>query len=154
MGDLALEPLYFYSKTTAYYELSNFSLHGFEIEGRYWPTVEHYFQAEKFPSAPDYQERIRLARGPKEAKTLGRSRKVPLRSDWEEVKEDVMRTALRAKFRAHADLRTLLLGTGDRPLIEDAASDAYWGCGKSGTGLNRLGVLLMEVRAELRSDPE
>jgi uncharacterized protein (TIGR02452 family) len=146
------EPIYFYSKTAAYYELSNFSRHGFQLDGVYWPTVEHYFQAQKFPSEPAYQERIRRARSPKDAKALGRSRKVPLRSDWEQIKDEVMRRALRAKFVTHAELTAVLLGTGDRELIENAPSDYYWGCGRTGTGHNRLGKLLMELRTALKVD--
>lgn len=145
------EPIYFYSKTTEYYELSNFSPHGFQLDNAYWPTVEHYFQAQKFPSQPAYQEKIRQTRSPKEAKTLGRSRNVPLRFDWEEVKDEVMRRALRAKFCAHPELKAMLLETAERELIENAPSDYYWGCGQTGTGKNRLGVLLMELRSELRA---
>jgi ribA/ribD-fused uncharacterized protein len=147
------EAIYFYSKTTAYYELSNFSPHGFQLDAVYWPTVEHYFQAQKFPAQPAYQEKIRRARSPRDAKALGRSRKVPLRPDWEEIKDEVMRRALRAKFVAHPELAALLLGTGARELVENAPSDDYWGCGHTGTGKNRLGRLLMELREALKAMP-
>jgi predicted NAD-dependent protein-ADP-ribosyltransferase YbiA (DUF1768 family) len=53
----------FYSKTTAYHELSNFSPHGIEMEGRWYPTIEHYFQAMKFPGN-EHAEKIRLAAKP------------------------------------------------------------------------------------------
>ena len=119
----------------------------------YWTTIEHYFQAQKFADA-DYKERIRNASTPKQAKTLGRSRALPIRSDWEEVKEAIMREALVQKFRTHADIRQILLDTGDEELIEKAPMDYYWGCGRTGTGKNRLGVLLMEVREELRSESQ
>jgi hypothetical protein len=154
MGKASGEAIYFYSKTTAYYELSNFSPHGFQLDGAYWPTVEHYFQAQKFPTQSAYKDKIRQARSPKDAKALGRSRKVPLRPDWEEVKEEVMRRALRAKFLAHPELTAVLLGTEGRELIENAPSDYYWGCGSTGTGKNRLGSLLMELRAALRVEAE
>jgi ribA/ribD-fused uncharacterized protein len=146
------EAIYFYSKTTEYFELSNFSPHGFQLDGVYWPTVEHYFQAQKFPAQPAYQEQIRRARSPKEAKALGRSRKVALRPDWEEVRDDVMRRALRSKFLAHPELAALLLETGERALVENSPSDYYWGCGRTGTGQNRLGSLLMELRSVLKAD--
>lgn len=147
-----LAPIYFYSNFNAFHELSNFSAYGFEAEGKFWPTVEHYFQAQKFPSQPAYQEMIRQAASPKEAKALGRSREVPLRDDWETVKEEIMRFALRAKFTTHLGLRQLLLETKERELVENAPSDYYWGCGKTGTGKNRLGFLLMELRTELLND--
>ncbi len=145
------DAIYFFSKTTSYFELSNFSPHGLEEDGVYWPTVEHYFQAQKFigPDLTEYRERIRRARTPKDAKALGRTRKVPIRGDWEDVKDAVMLTAIRKKF-AHPKLRELLLSTGNRALIEAAPSDYYWGAGRTGTGKNRLGELLMKVRAELR----
>jgi N-glycosidase YbiA len=81
---------------------------------------------------------------------LGRSRKVPIRSDWEQIKDDVMLCAVRAKFAAHSQLRELLLSTGDEEIIEKTTRDYYWGCGTDGTGKNMLGKILMQVREELR----
>jgi hypothetical protein len=52
-----------------------------------------------------------------------------------------MRKALRAKFTTHGAIRQLLLDTGDRQLIENAPMDYYWGCGRTGSGKNRLGQL-------------
>jgi ribA/ribD-fused uncharacterized protein len=139
-------PIKFYSKTQENAYLSNFSPHGFEIDGLYWPTVEHYFQAMKFPTHPDYQEKIRQAKSPAQAKTLGRSRAIPIRPDWDAVKDDIMRQAVAAKFSTHAALKTELIETGTETLIEDAPMDYYWGAGRTGTGKNRLGEILMETR--------
>lgn len=144
------DPIYFYGRHEPYYALSNFAPHGFEADGAYWRTVEHYFQAQKFPGTPLYAA-IRDAPSPKEAKRLGRSRDYPLRADWEAVKDAVMLHALRLKFR-HPKLRGLLLETGARTLVEKAPSDYYWGCGADGSGRNRLGELLMRVRSELLAD--
>ena len=143
-------PLYFYTKNDPYYEFSNFAPFGFEDEGVYWPTIEHYFQAQKFEDA-EYRKRIQNARSAKDAKSLGQSRAEPLRGDWEEIKEEVMKKALLGKF-SHAKLKNLLLSTDNRDLIEAAPSDYYWGCGKDGSGRNRLGELLMEVRAHFAAD--
>jgi ribA/ribD-fused uncharacterized protein len=66
------------------------------------------------------------------AKRLGSSREYPLRTDWESVKDDVMRDAVRAKFTQHEDIRAVLLGTGDELLIEAAFNDSYWGSGPTG----------------------
>jgi hypothetical protein len=84
------------------------------------------------------------------AARMGRSRARPLRADWEEVKDRIMLEVVRAKLAQHEAVRELLLGTGDRPLIESSPRDRYWGDGGDGTGRNRLGEILMQVRGELR----
>jgi ribA/ribD-fused uncharacterized protein len=140
------DPIYFYTKTGPYFELSNFAPFGLETGGLYWPTVEHYFQAQKFADRT-YRERIRQAPTPKEAHALGQGRSVPIRSDWEIVRDDVMLSGLRIKF-TRAEVRQLLLSTNDRRLVE-ASADPYWGGGSDGMGRNRFGELLMQVRREL-----
>jgi len=142
------KPIFFFRKNQAYSELSNFAPFRFEADGVQWPTVEHYFQAQKFHDL-GHRERIRLAHSPADAKKLGQSRKVPIRSDWEDVKETVMKAALRLKF-ANPGLRSLLLSTKTRMLVEDSPYDRYWGIGRDGKGKNRLGILLMEIRDEIR----
>ena len=141
--------IYFCSNSDQYGALSNFSPHGIEMDGAWWPTVEHYFQAQKFADEA-YRERIRLSHSPKGAKTLGRSRKLPIRSDWDEARDEFMYVACAQKFQTHQDVRELLLSTGDEELIENARSDYYWGCGQNGSGQNQLGQILMRVREELR----
>jgi ribA/ribD-fused uncharacterized protein len=86
------------------------------------------------------------------AARMGRDRKRPLRKDWETVKEDIMRDALYAKFTQHSDLHELLLSTGDALLVEHTRNDRYWGDGGDGTGRNRLGLLLVELREKLRKE--
>ena len=146
------EQIYFYSvREKPYGCFSNFSAHGFELDGRWWPTSEHYFQASKFPDTP-YAERIRTTPSPMIAARLGRSRKQPLRPDWDSAKDCIMRKAVLAKFAAHPDIRDVLLSTGDAELIERTTGDYYWGCGTGGTGKNMLGRILMEVREHLRDE--
>lgn len=142
--------IYFYTTADEYGFLSNFAPYGVELDGVYWPTVEHYFQAQKFPDSPAYQEKISHARTPKQAKALGWDRSVRLRNDWERVKDAIMKKALLKKFQTHGKIREQLFATGDEELVENAPGDYYWGCGADGSGQNRLGVLLMEVRSELR----
>ena len=143
--------IYFYSSKDDYFEFSNFSQHGFTLRGKYWPTVEHYFQAQKFIDSPQ-AEKIRLASSPKQAKQLGQTRAVPLRTDWEQIKDDIMREAVLAKFRTHEALKNQLLATGNEQLVENAPKDYYWGCGADGSGKNRLGQILMEARDILRQE--
>lgn len=143
------DTIYFYSAQGEYGCFSNFSPHGFELDGVYWKTSEHYFQAQKF-AGTEYVDQVRRAKTPKDAAAIGRRRDLPLRRDWERVKDDVMRRAVLKKFETHADIRATLLETGDATLVENAPSDFYWGIGKDGTGKNMLGIILMEVREQLR----
>lgn len=148
------EKIYFYSvQEKPYGCFSNFSAHGFELDGAWWPTSEHYFQASKFAGTP-YSERIRAARSPMIAARLGRSRKQPLRNDWAQAKDEVMRKAVLCKFSANKDIKEVLLSTGNATLVERTREDYYWGCGEDGSGLNMLGRILMEVRERLRSEQD
>jgi ribA/ribD-fused uncharacterized protein len=83
------------------------------------------------------------------AAKMGRERSRPLRADWESVKDDIMREAVRAKFEQHPKLLGLLLSTGDAEIIEHTKNDAYWGDGGDGSGKNMLGRILVEVRQRL-----
>lgn len=139
----------FYLPRDEYGCFSNFSPHRIFLKDKTWATSEHYFQAQKF-AGTEHEEQVRFAKTPKLAAEMGRDRKRPLRKDWEEVKNDIMREALIAKFTQHKDLKEILLGTGDASLVEHTHKDFYWGDGGDGRGLNMLGKLLIEVREELR----
>lgn len=136
--------IYFYSNKNHAF-LSNFYPSPFVLDGRKWPTVEHYFQAQKTLSLKE-QERIRQLKSPFLAKKVGR--KVPLRKDWEIIKEKVMKKALYAKFTQNKDLKNKLLDTQDKVLHEDSPYDFYWGV----KGQDRLGKLLMKLRSFLREE--
>jgi ribA/ribD-fused uncharacterized protein len=137
--------IYFYSLREQYGCFSNFSPHGFVLDDLYWFTSEHYFQAQKFIDTP-HAEQIRLVKTPKDAAKMGRERTRPLRPDWEQVKDDIMRKAVLRKFETHADIREILLSTGNAEIVENSPIDFYWGCGSDGSGKNMLGIILMEVR--------
>jgi len=138
----------FYRLNEPYGEFSNFSPHPIQLNGLMWPTTEHYFQAQKFPGTA-HEEEIRLTASPMIAARLGRVRSKPLRADWEQVKEVVMKEALYAKFTQHPELCALLLSTEDAELIEHTTNDSYWGDGEDGSGRNRLGFLLTELCGNL-----
>lgn len=141
--------IYFYSSKEKYGEFSNFSKHGIELDGKWWSTIEHYYQAQKF-SDENYREKIRNTSSPKIAATMGRSREMPIRKDWEEVKDDVMRKAVLKKFQTHQELTELLLATGNEEIVENSPYDYHWGCGVDGSGKNALGKILQEVRQFLQ----
>lgn len=141
----------FYSVTDEYGAFSNFAPYPIVLRGQRWPTTEHFFQAMKFEDRR-HQAAIRDANTPLIAARMGRDRKRKLRRDWERIKLGVMREAVEAKFRQHADLRALLLGTADALLVEHTDNDAYWGDGGDGSGRNELGRILMAVRDVLRRE--
>ncbi len=123
-----------------------------EIE---YPTVEHYFQAQKSLSL---QERKMIAAAPTPGKAKHFGRHVDLRPDWEFKKLKVMKYALKRKFDTYPDLKQQLLATGDAILIEgNTWHDNFWGdcsCPKCENiaGKNNLGKLLMMLRDEYREE--
>ena len=58
---------------------------------------------------------------------MGNTRQIKLRPDWEEVKENIMMIALRAKFDQYPELKQLLLFTAGNSLVEHTDNDNYWG---------------------------
>lgn len=146
----AAEPIKFYRVSQEYGFFSNFSAHPILLKCKHWPTSEHYFQAQKFAGS-EFEEKVRLAASAKEAAAIGRDRSLPLRKDWEEVKDNIMFEAVMAKFRQHDDLRAALLATGSALLIEHTEKDSYWADGGDGSGKNMLGIILMRVRSILSS---
>jgi len=149
----ATGPINFYNRDDPYYEFTNFYSAPIKVDKKTWPTSEHYFQAQKFVGTP-YEERIRHLPWPRQAFDFTRDPKVSCwrRNDWESIKDQIMYKALLAKFTQHDYLRMMLLETKERRLVEHSPYDSYWGDGGDGTGKNRLGELLMELRRELRSD--
>jgi ribA/ribD-fused uncharacterized protein len=133
--------------------LSNFYPSPISDGNLIFPTVEHMFQAAKTVNIEEYEE-IAAADTPGRAKRLGR--KVTLREDWEEVKDEMMYQALWLKFSI-PELREKLLATGDKELIEgNTWHDNTWGdCScdhcKDIKGKNKLGKLLMQIREEIKS---
>lgn len=126
--------------------LSNFSLDPVLYEERWYDTSEHAFQAAKAASNAE-KLYVAMAQGPGHAKSRGR--RVSLRPDWEEVKDQIMLDILRSKF-SQDPLKQQLLATGEEELIEgNEHNDTYWGV-YNGLGQNMLGKILMQVRFELR----
>lgn len=136
--------------------LSNFHPCVVVHDGTTYPSAENAYQAAK--CAEDIHKPLFIHVNAAEAKKLGR--KVPMRPDWEDVKLDVMRQVVRAKF-LNDGLQAMLLATGDAELIEgNWWHDNFWGnceCDRCDNapkgptvGQNWLGRILMEVRDEIR----
>ena len=143
----------FYSIHGEYAPFSNFSHHSLKLKNKVWKTSEHYFQAQKF-AGTNLESQVRNCKGASDAARMGRDKNNPLRSDWESVKDNIMREAVLAKFSQNQDLKKLLLSTGTEQLVEHTEKDKYWADGGNGQGKNMLGLILMEIRNALSSPEE
>lgn len=127
--------------------LSNFHQAVVVFEGQLYPTVENAYQAAKTEDAG--MRRIMQRVSPGEAKKMGQ--KLNLRPGWDSVKYGVMLELVRKKFTLNADLKRLLLATGDCHISEgNTWGDTYWGVDlATGVGSNHLGRVIMTIRNEL-----
>ncbi len=132
-----------------YYFLSNFFPSPIIYRGISYLNAEAAFQAQKCKTEAEKLDFSVLSAN--EAKKRGR--KVPLRSDWETVKETLMEEIIREKFRQNPSIAQALRETGDLELKEgNTWNDTFWGVNaRTGEGKNRLGNILMKIRAELLS---
>jgi hypothetical protein len=138
-----------------YGAFSNLYKRPIEFEGRAYPTAEHAYQAGK-ASKEAVREWILSAPSPALAAMAAHGLYTwDIVPNWARIKFSRMRAVLRAKFMQHEDLRELLLSTGNARLVEagrvNNAVNRTWG-EVNGKGQNMLGVLLMELRSELRKE--
>ena len=143
------EPIYFNGgKIETNKEFDNRYPAPFSLDGKTWPTVEHYYQASKFPTLPEFQEQIRQMPTATAAMKAGKTKdpSKPIRADWKEQREIVMRKAIFAKFDQNPALKEKILATYPRPLIFADANDSFWGYGRTKMGQNKLGSILMQYR--------
>lgn len=148
-----MEEIKFYrANEKPYGAFSNLYKREFRFEGETFPTGEHAYQAGK-ARKKEVRDWLLAAPSPSLVAMAAHGLYVwDIRSDWSAIKFDRMKNVLTAKFTQHDDLRELLLSTGDARLVESATVDnavnRLWG-EVNGKGKNKLGELLMRVRAEL-----
>ena len=131
------------SFTGEYRWLSNFSEHPFTVDGVVYLTAEHFYQSRK---TINEMERFAVIEQPTPGRAKREGKKVTLRTDWDIVRNQVMRNAVFHKFEAHPDLQQKLIDPKATELIEgNTGGDTYWGiC--DGVGENQLGHTLMLLR--------
>lgn len=144
---------FYRSNEKPYGVFSNLLRRTMVFEGREYPTAEHAYQAGK-ARKETVREWILSAPSPSLVAMAAHGLYTwDINPDWSRTKFDRMRNVLRAKFTQHEDLKQLLLSTGKTRLVEAGRTDNLvnrtWG-EVNGKGLNMLGVLLMEVREEIR----
>ncbi|KAF8211020.1 hypothetical protein K438DRAFT_1569801 [Mycena galopus ATCC 62051] len=136
-------------RKTPYAGLSTRSPHPVTYNGKQYPTAEHLFQAFKFmDNRPDIAEYIRTVSTEK-ACQYGESYKTHRHPDWDKMKTYQMEITLWHKFSQNAELKKILLGTGDAELVH-FATGPFWGVGKDYNGRNEYGKALERVRNGLR----
>ena len=141
--------------------------HPFEVDGIRYATAEHFMMAEKARLFHDEATLSKIidARSPAIAKKLGRQVASFDDQIWRQHRYEIVVRGNRAKFSQHEELKTFLLQTGDRLLVEASPFDRIWGIGMAAIdpnaekpqfwkGLNLLGFALMEVRELLLKDQQ
>jgi ribA/ribD-fused uncharacterized protein len=119
-------------------------------------TSEALYQACRFPDDLKKQKAIIDAHGPMSAKMkskAGGRRDELTRSDWYEIREEMMYWCLRVKLACNIEnFGGLLRQTVDRPIVERSSKDDFWGAMFDDDGVlrgdNILGKLLMRLRDE------
>lgn len=128
-----------------YFFLSNFCPCRINYNGRNYLCAEAAVQAEKTLDSEE-KDLFKFLNGA-DSKALGKT--ISLRSDWEDIRLDVMYNVLLCKFNQNDILREKLLSTEDSILIEgNDHGDTFWGVCKD-NGSNYLGQLLMLIRKEI-----
>ncbi|MCI2260999.1 NADAR family protein [Xanthomonas indica] len=134
----------------------------FVLDSVTYPTAEHYMMAGKARLFGDHAAcaRILAAAHPGEVKAIGREIQGFDESTWRDARMQLVIAGNLGKFGQHAALKTVLLETGDRVLVEASPVDRIWGIGLAADdpraadpttwqGENLLGFALMQVRRQL-----
>ena len=131
--------------------LANYSNHGFSIDGVYYKTVEHYYQAMKYDNK-EIKNRIINAETPKEASNIGRDRNNKRIDNFKDIKNDIMFNGILEKFRQNRDIAYKLIETRNNDIAEATVDEYYWGIGKDRSGQNNIGKILVQVRERIKRE--
>ena len=130
--------------------LANYSNYGFTVDGVYYPTAEHFYQASKFDN-PEIIQKILSCKTAREAASVGRDRNNKRIDHFKDIKLDKMYQAVYEKFQQNPDIRKKLIETGDEEIREMTDQESYWGVGPQLDGENHMDEILMRVREELKN---
>ena len=119
------------------------------VDEEEYANSEAYYQCMKSFGQADHEQVKAIIRGANPMKAFSLGQRYSRRPDWYDVSVDVMRKAVHAKFTQDQTLRELLLSTWGHPLVH-IKGDSFWGSGYNGRGRNMLGVLLQDLRSQMR----
>lgn len=134
--------------------------YGFEHNNVYWPTSEHWYQAQYFVHKSELMEELRLIKSPMAAKMFRKKNKQFQDPEWESKRVKIMIQAVKMKFEAHEEkLTKLLLESGDKDIVEKSYKDKFWGAVPTKTqnvleGDNQLGKIWMCLRSNINLNGE
>ncbi len=140
----------FLSTIEKWKDFSNLAYYPIYLEGENWISTEHYYQYKKFERTDlEFALRLKNLKSPKEVKKLSlKNNNFP--KNWDDIKLDILKKAVKKKFESYENLQNLLLSTGQEELIEANPDDYFWGEGENGSGKNMMGNLLMEIRSKIQ----
>ncbi|QDW23886.1 NADAR family protein [Pedobacter sp. KBS0701] len=130
-----------------------------------YQTAEHYMMAQKALLFSDQEifEKILTKNSPNDVKDLGRQIKNFDGAKWDAHKYDIVKQGNLLKFSQNEALKSFLLQTKSKILVEASPVDGIWGIclaedhvdakiPKHWKGLNLLGFALMEVRDKISTN--
>ena len=127
------------------------------IDGTLYPSVEHFFQGTKYKDQPLFKAAVLEKKSGGGAAGVGRNKRMsPEMSSFYYDNNAaganvIMWYGIAHRIEQDAQFAAALLATGDAILVENAgANDKNWGAGADGNGKNKLGIMLMEMRALLQ----
>jgi ribA/ribD-fused uncharacterized protein len=142
---------------------SQWWLESFTVESTEYKSAEHYMMAKKAALFNDHKmmEQIINCTTPAEAKKMGREISNYDDSIWLQHRYKIVKDGNYYKFSSNEKLKSFLLSTENKIIVEASPVDAIWGIGMANDhkdcinpnlwkGLNLLGFALMEVRDELK----
>ncbi len=155
----------FYHEYDKYGCFSNWYPAEFDYAGIHYVHSEQFMMYQKTAmfSRFDLCEQILKTSDPLKCKHI--AKQFPEYNDnvWEKTCRTVVKRGVKAKFLQNKDILSVLLATGNAILAECSGIDKKWGIGidisdparfdiREWQGKNYLGVILMEIRDELRQE--
>ena len=142
-----MSTIYFNDTAQKYGEFSNFYLASFRnTSGIFFPSVIHFYYANALMKTyPDIARKIRNIQSPIEVYAYAKEYVSTISLD-EDMKCALMRSGLFFKFTQNKNLRQILLETRGKEIVYDNQKDLFLGKNRDGSGQNKLGILLSELR--------
>jgi ribA/ribD-fused uncharacterized protein len=141
---------------------SQWWLSSFVVDGMEYKSAEHWMMARKAELFDDHSglQKVLACKTPAEAKKIGREILNFDEKTWCDNRYRIVKEGNFHKFSQNSALKSFLLNTRNRVIVEASPVDPIWGIGMAADdpeiqrpsawkGMNLLGFALMEVRDDL-----